>query len=178
MILSRLSAQNAISPYPAKTIADLELDEKVYKADFEISGKFQSFSKELVRISGLGLGVYGFLIKSGFEQRFLATTAQKIMASGGVAAFAICAACALLHGFMSSQCLGHQLVISRYFGRLEGSRWDEHLKETFRQEIRRQQVQQRSVLILGNRLLLAATISLMCGAGLVAICSSLALFKH
>jgi hypothetical protein len=180
MILRRLSAQNAISPYPARSIADLELDEKVYKADFEITNKFQSFSKELVRISLLGLGVYGFLIKLGGElgpQRLIQVTeTQKVVALFGAVAFAICAGCALMHGFMSSQCLGHQLVISRYFGRLEGNRWDEHHKELFREEIRRQQAEQKNVLIRGNRLLLLATISLIVGTLLVALCVGLALF--
>lgn len=182
MILRRLSAQNSISPYPAKTIADLELEDKVYRADFEITSKFQAFSQELVRISLLGLGVYGFLIKlatdePGPQQRFLhAMQGHNILVGCGVSAFAICAACALMHGFMATRCLGHQLVISRYFGRLEGDRWDEPQKECFRTEIRRQQSEQRVVLIRGNRLLLAATFALIFGAGATALCSSLVLF--
>jgi hypothetical protein len=181
MILRRLSAQNVISPYPAKSIADLELDEKVYKPDFEITSKFQAFSKELVRISLLGLGLYGFLMKlggeSGHQQLVPATEIQKVVALGGAVAFAVCAGCALMHGVMSSQCLGHQLVISRYFGRLEGDRWDESHKESFRQEIRRQQSEQRNVLIRGNRLLLLATIFLIVGALLVAFCCGLMIFE-
>jgi hypothetical protein len=169
-----LSAQNAISPIAAKTIADLELDEKVYKPDFEITSKFQSFSKELVRISLLGLGVYGFLIKS--VGKHYVTPFQKIVGLLGVVAFATSAACALWHGLLSSRCLHHQLVISRYFGRLEGDRWDECAKEAFRVEIRRQQMEQRAVLTSGNWYLLAATGSLIAGAGMVCLCSILVLF--
>jgi hypothetical protein len=182
MILRWLSAQNSISPYPARTIADLELEDKVYRPDFEITGKFQAFSQELVRISLLGLGVYGFLIKLATDepapqQRFLhAMQGHKILAGCGVAAFAICAACALTHGFMATRCLGHQLVISRYFGRLEGDRWDELHKDSFRVEIQRQQREQRTVLMRGNRLLLVATLALIFGAGLTALCSGLVLF--
>jgi hypothetical protein len=179
MILRRLSARNSISPYPARTIADLELEDKVYRPDFEITSKFQAFSQELVRISLLGLGVYGFLIKLATDepspqQRFLhAIQGHQILAAYGVAAFAVCAACALMHGFMATRCLGHQLVISRYFGRLEGDRWDELHKESFRVEIQRQQSEQRIVLIRGNRLLLVATFALIFGAGLTALCSAL-----
>jgi len=99
MILRRLSAQNALSPYPARSIADLELDDRVYKADFEITNRYQGFSKELVRISLLGLGVYGFLIKEG--KAIPATEVQKVVAMCGAVAFALCAACALMHGVMS-----------------------------------------------------------------------------
>src|SRR5579864_1465304 len=132
MILKKLSPENAISPYPARTIADLELDEKVYKPDFEISSRYQAFSKELVRISLLGLGVYGFLIKLASEQKLAVTQSEKIVGLCGLFAFAISAGCALLHGVLSSRCLGHQLVISRYLGRLEGDRWDEGHKQDFR----------------------------------------------
>jgi hypothetical protein len=184
VILRRLSAQNSISPYPAKTIDDLELDDKVYKPDFEITTRFQGFSKELVRISLLGLGVYGFLIKlaadePGPERRLMhALQGHPVLAAGGVAAFALCSACALIHGFMSNQCLGHQLVISRYFGRLKGDRWDERMKDAFREEIRRQQKEQRVVLIRGNRFLVAATFSLIVGASFVAMCSALVLLNR
>jgi hypothetical protein len=176
-----LNLRRAISPYPAETLADLELDEKVYKADFEISSKFQALSKELVRISLLGLGVYGFLLKiaTSSEAKYLeALKPHRYLVLGGTAAFTVCAAGALLHGFLSNQCLGHQLVISRYFGRLEGSRWSERQKEHFREEIRRQQKSQRKILIFGNRCLLLATLALICGALLVAICSDLMLFKN
>jgi|HubBroStandDraft_6_1064221.scaffolds.fasta_scaffold56074_3 hypothetical protein len=177
MILRR-----AISPYPARSIADLELEDKVYRPDFEISSKFQALSKELVRISLLGLGVYGFLLKLATDTPsggvyLRALQKDKYIVLGGTVAFAICAAGGLLHSFLSNQCLGHQLVISRYFGRLEGNRWDERQKEHFREEIRRQQKSQRSVLIFGNSCLLLATIALICGAVLTAVCSSLMLFR-
>jgi hypothetical protein len=173
--------RRAISPYPARTLADLELEDKVYKADFEISSRFQSLSKELVRISLLGLGVYGFLLKLATDTAssgvyLLALQKDKYVVLGGTVSFAICAAGALLHSFLSNQCLGHQLVISRYFGRLEGNRWDERQKEHFREEIRRQQKSQRTVLIFGNRCLLLATLALICGAVLTAVCSGLMLF--
>jgi hypothetical protein len=98
MILKKLSPENAISPYPAKTIADLELDEKVYKPDFEITSKYQAFSKEIVRIFLLGLAVYGFLIKLASEQKLPVTQFEKIVGLCGLVAFAISAGCALLHG--------------------------------------------------------------------------------
>jgi hypothetical protein len=68
MELKDSSLRDPISPIPAQSIADLELDEKVYKPDFEITAKYQAFSKELSRIALLGLGVYGFLIKMATDQ--------------------------------------------------------------------------------------------------------------
>jgi len=171
-----------ISPIAARSISDLELDEKFYKPDLEITARFQAFSKEMVRISLLGLGVYGFLIKMavdepGQEHHFLhALREHQVIAAFGVAALAICAACALANGFLSAKCLGYQLTISRYFGRLEGERWDTEHKKSFKKIIEEQQKSQKSILRLGNYLLLAATIALIVGAAIVAVCSGLVLF--
>jgi hypothetical protein len=176
--------QNAISPIPAKTIADLELEEKVYKPDFEITEKFQGFSKELVRISLLGLTVYGFLIKMaadepGDKRLFLqAIRDHNLLATAGIIAFASSAACALMHGFLATKCLQHQLVISRYFGRLEGDRWDDDAKKEFREIIQSQQTAQRSVLRWGTRFLLIATTALISGSIMVGLCSGLVLFSR
>jgi hypothetical protein len=179
-----LLGRTAISPIAARTIADLALAEKIYKPDFEITEKFQAFSKELVRISLLGLGVYGFLIKMatdepGDKHLFLeALRNHDLLALIGVVAFAASAACGLLHGFLSTKCLGHQLVISRYFGRLEGDRWDNNSKQAFRDIIKEQQVSQRAVLKLGTAFLLASTIALIVGAVMVGLCSALVLFER
>jgi hypothetical protein len=152
------------------------------KRTLEIAGKYQAFSKELVRLSLLGLAVYGFLIKLGTSERgnefFPAMQHNKWLVVSGVVAFAICAGFALLHGFMTSQCLGHQLLISRYFGRLEGDRWDERHKEDFQEEIRRQQREQKIVLIRANCFLSVATFALIFGAALVALCSGLVLINR
>ena len=163
-----------MSPVPAQAIADLELDERVYAPDFEITARYQSFSKELVRISLLGLGVYGFLIKTaadepGSEHMFLrALRNHPVVAAVGIIAFATCAACGLIHGFLATRCLGYQLVISRYLTRLEGSRWTEAAKVSFRDVIKERQIDQEAILRLGNSFLLAATIALIGGAGMVA----------
>jgi hypothetical protein len=184
MEMKDASLRASISPIPARSIADLELDEKVYKPDFEITAKYQAFSKELSRIALLGLGVYGFLIKMATDQPgvareyFVAIQEHRYLAVLGVAAFAASAACALMHGFLATKCLGHQLIISRYFGRLEGSRWPEPDKTLFRQVIHYQQKAQHKVLRWGTSLLFIATISLIIGAVLVGICSSLILFNR
>ena len=181
MQLFRVFRQDAISPIPATTVADLKLDEQVYKPDLDVSKRFQEFSKELVRISLLGLGAYGFLIKMAAEQggdKYLeALRMHKILAATGVAAFAICASCALLNGFLANKCLMQQLTIVRYFGRLEGDRYDERQKESFRNVIRQQQVAQKLVLKRGGAALFAATIALITGGILFALCSGLVLFK-
>jgi hypothetical protein len=94
----------------------------------------------------------------------------------GMTAFAVSAAFALLHGFLATKCLGHQLTISRYLGRLEGDRWDDRAKESFKDVIRYQQREQKFVLKAGNAFLVTATIALIGGAALVAACSVLILF--
>jgi|ERR1017187_97678 hypothetical protein len=178
-----LGTDNDISPIAAKTIADLELDEKMYKPDFEITEKFQGFSKELVRISLLGLGVYGFLIKLGTEekgtaQKFLMALQQhKFLAGTGVAAFALCAGCALFHGYETARCLAYQLIIARYLNRLEGDRWSPQDKDRFRDVIKEKQRCQKGVVKVGTVLLFTATTSLVVGAVLVAVCSVLVLFR-
>jgi hypothetical protein len=174
-----LTIKNAVSPIPARTIADLELDEKMYKPDFELTGKYQAFSKELGRIALLGLGIYGFLIKIGTEGnvdagRFLRALQQnRTLAGAGVIAFAVCAGCSLFHGFLASKCLGYQLVIIRYFNRLEGDRWDVGAHEMFRTIIQQRQSEQRFIMTCGNLLLLIATVALIAGAVLIALCSVL-----
>jgi hypothetical protein len=177
--LALLTTATATSPVSARTIYDLKLDEDLYKPDFEITAKFQAFSKELARLSLLGIGVYGFLIKMGAEEPqrgngfLVALIAHHTLAGIGVLSFAVCAACSLFHGFLASKCLGYQLVIVRYFNRLEGNRWEESNKEQFREIIKKRQAEQRLVLRVGGSMLLIATLTLILGAVLVAICSIL-----
>lgn len=159
----RLRGCNEISPVPARSIHDLEFDEKVYKPDLEITDRCQVFSNELVRISLLGLGAYGLLIKmvaGETGKEFLkALREHQLLAIIGVVAFAICAGCGLLHGFLFTKFLRYQLVISRYFGRLEGTRWDEKAKDGFRKIIQTQQTAQKSILLIANRFLVASTLA-------------------
>jgi len=170
-----------ISPIPARTIADLDLEDRSYKPDFEITARYQAFSKELVRISLLGLGVYGVLIKMTTDEhgsRFLAALREhRVLAGAGVVAFAVCAGCALFHGFLATKCLGHQLVIARYFGRRQGERWSERYHRLFLSIIRQQQRRQRLVLRVGNFLLWISTIALVGGAVCAAACFALVIFN-
>ncbi len=172
-----------IPPVPARFIADLELDDKVYKPDFELTTRYQGFSKELTRISLLGLGIYGFLLKwgegvSGNNPVVHTMALHPLVSAAGIVGFAVCAICGLFHGFFGTKCLGYQLVISRYFGRLEGDRWDDEKKSVFREIIKTQQRKQRRILRIGNWLLWTSTVALGFGAVFVAICSSLVLFRR
>ena len=129
------------------------------------------------------MGVYGFLIKIVIDEKggthlFLqAMRDYKLLAIMGVVAFALCAASALFQGFLSTKCLSHQLIISRYFGRLEGNRWNEADKESFRNTIKENQVAQKRVLKWGGWLLFTATIALIFGAVLIGLCSGLVLLN-
>jgi len=132
-------------------------------------------------LSLLGLGVYGFLIKLATDNQSsaynYAIRHHKVLAVCGVAAFAICTACALMHGFMSSQCLGYQLLISRYFGRLEGGPLVRTGQEVVSRGDSAPAGGARIVLVRGNHFLLIATFALTVGAGLVALWCDLVLFE-
>lgn len=46
----------------AKYLSDIPIHEDNYKVDFIILDKYQNFSSEILRLSLLGLAIYGFLI--------------------------------------------------------------------------------------------------------------------
>jgi hypothetical protein len=176
-----LFSKKPTSSYPEESTADYALDEKIYKADFEIASRCQGISKELLRISLAGLGVFAFLIKfASLESPSAISQApwyQKASALGSLFSFAVCAALALYSSYTTSQCLDHQLIICRYFGRIESDRWDERMKHLFGEQIRHERGEQLRTTQLGQMALIGSTLSLMSGALCVAICCSIVLLQ-
>jgi hypothetical protein len=162
-----------LSPVAARSTEDISVKEDTYKADFDLAAKFQAFSKELVRISLLGLAAFGFLIKIAVDRTELlsALRRQSVPAVIGVSAFALCAASALLHGYLGSKCLYYQLNILRHLQRLGSDRWNDHDKKISLDFVANQRRKQASALKLSAILLLIATFSLVAGAFSVAFCS-------
>ena len=152
---------------------DIEIDESAYRADFEIATKFQSISKELLRIAFLGLGVIGVLIKLSMEKpghnvlNFL--QAHRVSGIFALGAFTICVASSLFHVFLTSL---------RHLRRLEGDAWDDHNKKLSRAFIDRQREEQKCAIKHASRLLLTATTSLSLGALLVAYCATSVLLSR
>jgi hypothetical protein len=154
-------------------------------ADLDVAGKYEAFTKELVRISFLGLGIYGFLVKaataeSGSSIGVVGTVlkAHYVLALTGILCFFISAGCALFHSFLGTKCMSYQLVILRYFGRRDSGNWDEIHREKFKEIIREKQTQQKSLLRLQSWLLGLATFSLILGALMVVLCTGAAVLSH
>jgi hypothetical protein len=132
---------------------------------------------------GEALRPYRFLVKTatsehGSGEGMFADglRAHYVVALAGIACFALCAGCALWHSFLATRCMSYQLVIVRYFGRLEGNRWEETHKEKFKEIIGRKQREQKSLLELSRLLLWSATASLVAGALMVVLCTALTVF--
>ena len=46
-----------------RSLTEVPVEEESYKADLEVTDRYQNFSTELLRVSLLGIGVFGFLLK-------------------------------------------------------------------------------------------------------------------
>jgi hypothetical protein len=176
--------KNEHSPFPAKSLADICINKEAYSADLELATRSQNFTKELVRISLLGLGAYGFLLKAATGEHGSmhivgeALLNHYLITLIGIAGFGFCAGSALFHGYLEVKCMHYQLTILRYFGRLEGDRWHETEKDLFRKVIEEKQKSQRFLLGIARIILRVATISLIAGAFSVVVCSALVLFNQ
>jgi hypothetical protein len=82
------------------------LDEVKYRAELELVDRYQSFTAELLRLSLLGIAVFGFLYKIIFEANLdlsrLSSTAP-ILAAIGILAFGISALAALVFRFFAAE---------------------------------------------------------------------------
>jgi hypothetical protein len=167
---------------PARSLADLELEEKSYKPDFELTVRFEEFATELERLSLLGIGSYGFLLttvafdKGQATSYLTALTRHPLLLAFGVLAFAVSAGCALFSNFLSTKCLACQLDIVRMLGRLSSDRWSPEEQEINKQFVRKRQVDQKRGLTWNRLLLFLATLSLIAGALAVASTFALVLF--
>jgi hypothetical protein len=93
-----------------------ELDEEKYSAERDLVERYQAFVAELLRLSLLGIAVFGFLYKIIFEANLLSKLPQAapILAAFGVAMFGISALFALGFRFFSTTSLGLYIEALRF----------------------------------------------------------------
>lgn len=166
---------------PAKSLLDIELEEKVYKADFEVATRFHELAKELERFALLGIGAYGFFIaKSKVTPKDLTFAHQFIFVPVvGLLALGVCAWCALICTELNSKCLRLQIDILRLLGRVESGRWgaaDEQVANT--ENLRFKRADQRRMLDRGRRLINVAVKALVVGAVATVLCFVLILLHR
>jgi len=140
---------------PARAISDLCLTESEYKADFDIASKFQSFSSEILKLSLLGIGLFGFILshcgnENGVRAQLLSQTlTYERYVQATLVLFGLASACALLHGFLSTKCLGYQIHILRLLKRQDSTEWTDDEKKSSRHEVVKLQRSQRRILAAG-----------------------------
>jgi hypothetical protein len=170
---------------PAKSLKDIELDDKLYKADFELSGRYDTLATELERLALLGIGAYGFFIsKAGMDKAgpptnlLIGFAEHRYVALSGLVAFAISAACALYCSYLNSRCLKLQIDILRLLGRGESERWqDADERASNSANLASDRAAQRRMLKQGRDLIFVAIVSLMVGAFATVVSFVLALFR-
>jgi hypothetical protein len=130
---------------PAKTLADLDVPDTVWKQDFDLADRYQDFANELLRIGLLGIGAYGFLIKRMLEGSALCKALlqeNKVFMSIGASSLGLSLVLVLAHRFFSTACLYHQVLIVRSLKRLSNDDWTGEEKEreqTFLKQTRHEQ---------------------------------------
>jgi len=169
-----------------RSLAEIPLDEREYKADLEVASDYQKFSAELLRISLLAIGVFGFLLKEGVLNEKVspqyrdAFISAKYWFISGLVVLVFAAAFALAHRFVSSDCIATQI---RYL-RLKHAR-DEALKDQGERDTginRNSEMQSEKKdleirLKAGGYTLGAATVTLAIGIALIAIGFSVTIFS-
>ncbi len=169
----------------SKSIKDIELDERFYKADFELSARQDSLAREIERLALLGIGAYGFFIskagmdKAGDPTRALLGFAQHpLFPSLGLLAFALSAGLALSGGYLNSRCLKYQIDILRLLGREESGRWEEPV-EQFQNNanLAENRKTQKRLLNTGRDLIFFAVVALIIGASATVVSFVIALFS-
>jgi len=173
----------SVEHIPAKSLQDLEIDETLYKADFELSARYDSMAKELQRLALLGIGAYGFFIaKAGMNasgdptKTLVGFVRHPVFPVLGLAAFALVAGCALFCSYLNSRCLKLQIDILRLITRIESDRWVEAEQLVNIAELARNRGTQKRMLELGRELMLVAVVALIVGAVSTVLSFVLALF--
>lgn len=160
---------------PARKLSDIELPEDSFKADFELTDRYQAFSAELVRLALLGIAGYGFLISEvlgkgeGVGSNSLSRLADHSGSLGlGVILLGLSAALALAHRFFSTGCLARQIKILRTLKRGENPQWTEQERKLDQDLLRKEREDQLRILHTCNRVLMVSVALLVGGAAAVA----------
>jgi hypothetical protein len=164
---------------PAKSLKDIELDEDLYKPDFEVAARFDGLAKELERLALLGIGVYGFFITKSEISPSGLLAHHYVLPVVGLIALGISAGCALVCSHGNSMCLKLQLDILRLLGRLESDRWaTPNERDINRQDLDFNRAVQKRMLTQGKVLMGVAVFSLIVGAAATVFCFVLTLFER
>lgn len=100
----------------SKYLSNIPISEDNYKVDFIILEKYQSFSSEILRLSLLGLTIYGFLITNvlfkvtddGKKNIFIDPFSEnKMLLFLGAITLIATALVALSHRYFSTDCMTH-----------------------------------------------------------------------
>jgi hypothetical protein len=90
-----------------------KLDEDKYRAERDLVDRYQAFVAELLRLSLLGIALFGFLYKITFEAGAPIGVAH-VLAALGILAFGISALTALLFRFFATTSLGLYIQALRF----------------------------------------------------------------
>jgi hypothetical protein len=152
---------------PARKLSDITLPEDTYKADFQLTDRYQAFSTELIRLSLLGIAGYGFLIANVVlktDQNLNKLASQSWMLGAGVIFLGLSTALALAYRFFSTGCLAYQISILRTLTRLDSSHWTAEEREANELRLKRERKEQLRTLRFCHRCLMASAASLIAGA--------------
>ncbi|HEV2799948.1 MAG TPA: hypothetical protein VGW12_05610 [Pyrinomonadaceae bacterium] len=105
-------------------LGSLEVPENLLKIDFQLTDRYQGFSAELVRLTLLGIAVFGFFYK-GSAESISGDRLAKWLFSASVMMFACSAGAALFHRYFSTDSIACYI---RYL-RLQRRREDLNLIE-------------------------------------------------
>ncbi|OXB25351.1 hypothetical protein B0A80_01580 [Flavobacterium tructae] len=99
-----------------KYLSNIPINEDNYKVDFIILEKYQSFSSEILRLSLLGLTIYGFLITNVIfkitdkEDKLMSIESfsdNKVLLLLGAVTLILAALVTLGHRYLSTHCMTH-----------------------------------------------------------------------
>lgn len=149
-----------------------KLDENKYKAELELVDRYQSYVAELLRLSLLGIAVFGFLYKewfTGLGSIPLLTIGgvAKTLAACGVLAFGVAAVAALIFRFAATEG-------ARYY--IEGLRFREDIDDPDRAQ--ESLDKRRDRIVIARLTKPTAVVMLALGAVLVALSLALLLFSE
>ena len=120
-----------IIPEKKPSVMYVDVDEKKYKAELELLDRYQSFSAELLRLSLLGLAIFGFLYQQVFAKPndTIPIDDVKYWSRLSIISFALAAVFALIYRYCSTEAMRHYLMGLRLSGK---SLAEPELKTRFR----------------------------------------------
>ncbi|MEG9434911.1 hypothetical protein JAO29_01805 [Edaphobacter sp. HDX4] len=154
---------------PARSMQDLALQDDVTRPDFELGQHDLELSKELTRLSFLGIAGYGFLIKEvvlrgDVELRALVST--KWFTVPGVILLGIAAGSSLWHAQTATHCLDLQVEICRLLQRKTNDGWEPEERSQNDEDLGTRRNEQSKV-IKKKRLLLGIAVWALILGGLI-----------